>query len=253
MIRDRYNWIATKYGNRYWWFHRSGNNYLPAIYKNLSDSQWELLKEWYEWTDTNNLAGECNIPAMSQMIGTVDGNNLDKIVQIGHFSGWSTLMLGWALQAMGKKRALVTFDIKHNMTQITRRWVTAAGLDDVVSVLTMSGSSPQAVELAVDYLTGSPKMIFIDSSHNFQETLDELYLWIPELLQGGVIFLHDVSIFAQRYDKTGKRGVHDAVETVEHSLSGIDVISFNRVIEGKESEVKVLQDGCGLGIIQKWA
>lgn len=248
--KTRLDWIQTRFGNRYWWFRRSGNKYLPAIFQILTDEQWSLLQEWYEYTDAHWQGAEVNIPAMSTILGMIDGNNLDKIVQLGTSHGWSTLMIGWALQRMGKNNALITFDINQTASDFAEKYVKKAGLQDVVAVRTIKKyNKGDHTGMALGYLGSAPKMIFIDSSHNYQETLDELYLWAKVLRSGGVFVLHDVSKFATRYDSTGSGGVHRAITEwiKEHHDTAILI---NQHIVGNDNDILTMQDGCGLGIMQ---
>jgi hypothetical protein len=84
------------------------------------------------------------------------------------------------------------------------------------------------------------QMLFIDSSHQYEQTLKELHLWEPEMEAEGLIFLHDVSDQAREYDTTGKGGVRRAFfEVMVDEWNGMDISKG------------VYRDGCGLGIIQK--
>ncbi|MEY2504751.1 MAG: hypothetical protein QOG27_1031, partial [Verrucomicrobiota bacterium] len=60
---------------------------------------------------------------------------------------------------------------------------------------------------AREYLGGDPELIVLDSSHEYQATLDELDLWYPALAAGGLLILHDVSRFAVDFDVTKQGGV----------------------------------------------
>ncbi len=55
-------------------------------------------------------------------------------------------------------------------------------------------------------------MILLDSSHEYLATVQELDLWYPALQEGGILLLHDVSIFAAGFDVTGRGGVRRAFD-----------------------------------------
>lgn len=222
---------------RMWWFERFA--YLPQIYAALTDEEFDVLAEWFETTERERLIGECGVPAMSAMLGFVEGNGIGAIVQCGHYSGFSTLMLGWALRRMGCKRGLFSMDINAKMTDFTRRWVQKAGLEEYVHCEISDSSERKAALSAYEYLEGPPQMVFVDSSHQYAHTLAELKLWSAELEPGGLIFLHDVGEMSVKYDTTGQGGVLRAVE----EFGGACLIN-------RKEEWQVYQDGNGLGILQ---
>jgi predicted O-methyltransferase YrrM len=54
-------------------------------------------------------------------------------------------------------------------------------------------------------------VLFIDSSHEYEQTRQELWLWLPRMAPGGVVMLHD----------TNKPGTHDKVrEALDEALPG---------------------------------
>lgn len=243
MTTTRLDYFKNKIGanRRYWWFER--NNYLPQVYANLNDTQFDLLVDWYEETERANMIGECNIPVLETILGFVYGHNLKQFVQLGHYAGYSTLFFGWAMQYINGK--LTTIDINKRASDFTLDFVIRAGLTPWVNIVTADSTDKDNVNFDT-FKIFPPDAIFIDSSHTFDGTVKELELWFPLLKPGGIIFLHDVSTFAQQFDQTGRGGVHDAViDWLETCIC--DGIMLNRI----EYKPLVLQDGCGLGIIQK--
>lgn len=246
---ERLRWFKDRQDeNRFWWFREA--NYLPRCYAELNLHQFETLIHWFDKTNQKKLIGECNIPAIEMLLGFIYGNNISRMVQFGHFAGWSTLLLGWAFQRMNKRRALFTLDINSGNSEFTQTYVEKAGLDDMVMVETMNSIdevAPKAVHL---YFQNQPEVIFIDSSHNEEETYQELLLWWDHLTPGGVVFLHDASVFAKRYDKRGGGGVHEAIWYFLETSLGEGVL-INGDVTKDTPRPLVYDDGCGLGIIQK--
>lgn len=231
--------LSNKTQNRFWWFKI--NEYLPSIYSDLSEHEFKLLIEWFEDTKRLKLMGECNIPILSAILGFVIGNGVDAIVQLGHYAGYSTLILGWALRRMGKTKSLFTIDIDPVVTKYTNYWIEKAGLQNYVSSFISDSSDPKCVDAAKSYLDRGIKMIFVDSSHQYVHTLKELDLWYKELLPSGIMFLHDVSVDAQKFDSTKKGGVKKALDEWSKAAN----VPVFKLLP------PIYQDGCGLGLIQK--
>ena len=270
---DRLSYFKQKTGNRFWWFKI--NDYLPLIYANLSSKEFNTLIEWYEETEEKQLIGECNIPLISTLAGFISGNNLDRIVQCGHYAGYSTLLLGWTLRRMGKKNALFSIDINPDVTQFTLKWIRKAGLEDVVHLTIGDSADEKIVSQSIDYFNKrTPKAIFIDSSHQYKHTLKELKLWFHTLSPSGLLFLHDISDYAKTFDSTEEGGVQKAVDEWHNDLinagESTNTSSFFSCFQKKTSSKPNLQmallnrskpkalgaeipfqDICGLGIIQK--
>lgn len=234
--------------NRFYWFR--SNEYLPDLYRILSDAEWELMVEFFDETEKKNMIGECNIPLMSELIGFVQGNNLVSIVQCGHYVGWSTLMFGFSLRRMGMKRGLFSIDKNIDATIEALKWLELAHLKDFVFLQLGDSSDYLMPARALNYLDEDPRLIFIDSSHQYAHTIQELNLWYPVLQKGGLMILHDSSIYAQQWDTTQKGGVHLALtDWMAGKEAQIEMINLNGNVSVEEHLIR--QDACGAGIIQK--
>jgi len=241
--------LEHKRENRYWWFLR--NQFMPPVYTTLDEPEFLLLMEWFRETDKRGVAGECSVPLISALLGFIAGSGIDAVVQLGHAYGYSSLLMGWMLRRMGKKHALFSIDINPDATAFAQHYIDKADLNEVVALRVGNSADPKMVDRARQYFGKEPQMIFIDSSHQYKHTLNELRLYYNALPKNGIIFLHDISRFATRFDKTGKGGVMKAVcEFVETNLTESGL--FNRHIEGSDRDAPlILLDGCGLGVIQK--
>jgi cephalosporin hydroxylase len=102
-----------------------------------------------------------------------------------------------------------------------------------------------------DYFGGAPELIFLDSSHEYRQTLDEIEAWYPALAPGGLIVLHDTSEFAASFDVTKQGGVRRALREWRDSHPEVEVISLNHNIPAMETPQMIYQDFCGVGLIQK--
>jgi predicted O-methyltransferase YrrM len=245
--------FASRDHDRYWWFKAFSPQYDPPIFDMLDDAEWAIMSDWYEETEVRFGAtgtGECAIPAMSMLQSFIMGNNLSRVVQLGHFIGFSSLLLGFAFKRMGLSQSLYSIDIDFDVTAYTKSWLARAKLEDQVQLEVADSSSPEAADNAIKYLGGAPQLIFVDSSHAYQHTIDELNVWYPRLQPGGFIFLHDVSQFAASFDYTDQGGVAAAVAgwLARSDASGL---LLNGGLLTEHGDAVVYRDGCGLGMIQK--
>ena len=236
---------------RFWWHRLPGNDYVPPIYASLNDAEWELLAAWYAETSRENLIGECAVPIMSLLHGLITGNGIRRIVQLGTFSGYSTLLLGFFLRQMRAERGLCTFEIGESLCAYTRGWLERAGLGAFVRVEFRSSVDLSATALAREYLGAAPELIFIDSSHECASTRAELDLWYPALAAGGFIVLHDSSAFAAGFDATKQGGVHRALREWREAHPEAETFSMNHNVRAQETPELTYQDFCGAGLIQK--
>lgn len=236
---------------RYWWHNMpDGGQFVPPVYQFLDDNEWKVLEEWFDDTEKRDLVGECQVPLISMVQGLVMGSCLKAIVQAGHYSGYSTLLMGFMLRRMGFKHALFTIDIDQAITNYTSDWVKRAGLSDHVRAVCSDSAAPGIPDLAREYLGSEPQLMLIDSSHAYSHTLRELDLWFPRLLPGGLLLCHDSTDFAAQFDGTGQGGVRRALG--EWLAAHPDVAALN-IRNGASPNItgEVYKDACGLCMIQR--
>jgi predicted O-methyltransferase YrrM len=249
LTSDRMRFFADRIEqDRNWWFRIPGNDSLPLMYQFLTDEEFTIFTEWFEETESKELIGECSVVPVTAIGGFVAASNIDSIVQCGHYSGYSTLLLGFLLRRLAKPRSLFSIDIDPEITRFAQGWVNRAGLSKHVKLVCGDSSDPAFVEESTEYFGKRPGLVFIDSSHQYEHTLKELDLWFEAIVPGGLIFLHDVSDFASQFDATGKGGVCRALSEwrTQH-----ECIMINPVAPDSPRETTAYQDGCGLGIVHK--
>jgi predicted O-methyltransferase YrrM len=243
--------FSKRISNRYWWYRLDDANYIPPVLSILSEEEWHLLDEWFNETERRFEApGEISIPGISLLSGIIGGNGVSRVVQCGHYVGYSTLLLGFLLRRMNKKHSIFSVDIDPHCTEFTREWVDRAGLNEYVHLHIGDSSDPNLPEQARSYLGGPIQLTFIDSSHQYAHTLKELDLWYEALTRGGILALHDVSAFAQTFDPTSKGGVLAAVAEWAFK-KGVFPLLLNSFVNEIPPSQLVYRDGCGIGIIQK--
>jgi predicted O-methyltransferase YrrM len=244
--------FAERSHPRYWWFQQFRPKYDPPVFSTLNDQEWSVIDAWFAQSEIDhpNGTGECAIPAISLLHGLITGNNVSRVVQLGHFIGFSTLLLGLTLRRMGFDHALFSIDIDPNVTAYTQGWLEKARLEATVQLKVGDSADRSGPSEAVAYLGDAPSLIFIDSSHQYEHTLKELNLWYPALQPGGFILMHDVSQFAASFDETGQGGVARAAkEWLSTSAAGGLMVNGN--LTNQSGSAITYRDGCGLGIIQK--
>ena len=118
---------------------------------------------------------------MCALQGLISGGGIRNIVQLGHYSGYSTLLLGFMMRHMGFRRSVFSVDIDEELSRYTQTWIVKAGLQDFIRIEVCDSSHSTLPEKAHRYFDGPIAMIFIDSSHEYQQTLLELDVWFPAL------------------------------------------------------------------------
>ena len=238
--------------DRFWWHRLRSTDYVPPLYAGLSRREWRVLAGWFAQTGRDGQAAEINVPAMSLITALVAGNGIRRIVQLGHHYGYSALLLGFTLRAMGARPGLFTIDIDASACEFTRRWIAHAGLGDNVVVREGDSADPRLADEAATVLEGPPELVLIDSSHAYAHTLAELDLWTPRLPVGGLVLLHDASVFATAFDPTSEGGVRRAIEEWLPAHPAMAGLTLNgHVAPGADGDALVYKDACGLGVLQR--
>lgn len=236
---------------RYWWHRLPGMDFVPPLYSDLADEEWEIIRHWYRETDDGGLIGEAAVPFLSTLHGFILGNRVARIVQLGTHAGYSTLLLGFMLRRMRAPRGLFTLDIDGGMCAVAREWVGRAELREFVEVAegnSLDGASTAAAE---KYLGAAPELIILDSSHEYEATLRELDLWYGALAPGGLLAVHDVSRFAQSFDVTGSGGVRRAFDEWRAANRAAETFLLNGEARSMDGPRPLYKDACGLGLIHK--
>jgi predicted O-methyltransferase YrrM len=239
---------------RFWWHHLDGTDYVPAIYSVLTDDEWQLMEDWYAATLAADSIGEINVPAMSLIHGLISGNGVRRVVQLGHYYGYSALLIGFWLRHMGQGGQLVSIDIDPVATAFTQEWLERAGLLGTTVALKLADSAAQeSVDDSEAFFGGvMPELIVLDSSHQYEHTLRELDRWVPRMTPQTLMLLHDTSSYARNWDANGLGGVQQALDDWLPGRKDVAFMNLNRRVgEPGVSADLVYRDGCGLGILQK--
>jgi predicted O-methyltransferase YrrM len=220
----------------------------------LADDEWNTLKSWYAETEAKQHVGEINVPAMCLLQGLISGSGIRRVVQLGHYFGYSTLLLGFLFRSMGVKCGLFSIDIAEDASRFTQTWIARAKLDEYVTIAVGDSAAPSSVTLARNAIGGSPQLVLIDSSHQYSHTLKELDLWTSVLPLGGIVALHDTSNFATAWDSTAQGGVRRALDDWLPLHPNFGALNLNGYVGASmDADSLVYKDGCGLGLLQRIA
>ena len=236
--------------DRYWWHRLPDSAYVPPIYAALSDEEWAVLDAWFHETDARTMHGEANVPALCVLQGFVMGSMIGRVVQLGAFAGYSTLLAGFMMRRMGLRHAVFSVDVDPALCDYCRHWIREADLEEHVHVECADSGDGAVPARAARYLGGAPDLVLIDSSHAYRHTRRELDLWMEALAPGGFLFLHDTSDAATQWDATREGGVHRAFEEWRREHPDVAAININGPAT-RPGAVLPYKDGCGLGIVQK--
>lgn len=238
--------------SRYWWHQIPDADFVPAIYAGLTDDEWTLLDQWFEETARRQMTGEINVPAMSLVRGLVDGGAVTRFVQVGHYCGYSALLIGFQLRRMGGSRRLVSIDIDPVASDFAQAWIERAGLTRQVALVTGDSTDPALQARVLDLVGGAPQLMLVDGSHAYATTIRELDLWMPAMAEQGIVLLHGTSVFAQGFDPSGEGGVARAVDDWVADRTDVAYLNLNRHVgaDGDPSRL-TYRDGCGIGLLQR--
>ena len=108
------------------------------------------------------------------------------VVELGCFVGWASAHLAMALQANGNGK-LYCVDCDQKNLEATVRNLKRLGLDRVTN--TLLGKSMEPAVIAG--LPNKIDLLFIDTSHTYRDTLDEILLYSSRVKEAGCMVFHD--------------------------------------------------------------
>lgn len=218
----------------------------PFYYALLSEEQRQLLRDWLTDTGTRGMFGEATVSAIGLLAGLVLGNRMERVAQCGHYAGFSLLVLGMLMRQARIPGRIVSVDIDQQVTSYTRGWIERAGLGDIATAEVFDSGDPLAAWHVEERLGGRPSLLFVDSSHQYRHTLEELDLWSHFVAPRGFICLHDASEFSRYQDANGLGGVPAALR--EWLPRNPNVAGL--MIDPGETASPVYLDPCGFGLLQ---
>lgn len=159
-----------------------------------------------------SIMGATDAVAMSFIATWVRINGITRILQLGTYLGFSTVVLASMVsQNSPDNGLLVTVDPDEQMNKKATGYVAAAGLEWYVKFV--RGKSLDQTSLDFAKAHAPYGMIYVDSSHAYAETVKEIKEFTQEgwLKSSGVLFFHDAWPGAAASDPTGEGGVPRAL------------------------------------------
>ena len=224
---------------------------MPDAMRLLSRRQMRALLWWYKRTDRKNEGiGECAIPAITFLTSFINGNSISRFVQLGHYTGYSSLFIAATFKRMGGDRRFLSIDIDPWATNYANLLAKKAGVSKFVQHIEGDSADSKNVELATSELE-EIELLFIDTDHTYDHSMKEIAVWWPVLKPGGILILHDSSTFATSFGSTPDSGVKATIEEIFGNLK-FGAININQEVDasGKKFDTTYL-DGCGITVIQK--
>lgn len=126
-------------------------------------------------------------PSVSSFLGQlVFYRKASVVVELGCFVGWTSAHLAFALQANGQGHVYCV-DRDQQTLDVAQANLKRHGLEKLVTTL-LGTSMDQAV---VSALPKQIDILFIDTSHLYPDTLEEIHFYAPLMAENGCIVLHD--------------------------------------------------------------
>jgi predicted O-methyltransferase YrrM len=127
-------------------------------------------------------------PSVSEFLGELAFHTRARtIVELGCYVGWTSAHFALAQRAAGAGGRLWCLDSDERFLSAARRNLARLQLAEATTFV--QGLSLDAAVLAT--LPQEIDLLFIDTSHEYQPTLDEIATYAPRLAPGGFILLHD--------------------------------------------------------------
>ena len=195
-----------------------------------------------EIIDHSTFPGSSDPHALSFLTHLVKLTRPARALQLGTYIGFSAIVMGDVLSRNGG--ALVTVDPVPLAHELARRWVQEARLEETVTFIDAASTDP-AGQAAITQ--GGPyELIYLDSSHAYRETLDELDLIFERtswLSPHGILVMHDAAQEAARFDPSASGGVRRALdEWIAPRREAYQLLVL---------EPPLWPAGCGLGLMTR--
>jgi hypothetical protein len=127
--------------------------------------------------DRFTLASATRPDDLAKLLDLAEGSR--TVVEVGTGPGWSALALALA----DPQRRVISFDLESRRAETYARLVARSVRERVTFILTAGAEGTRQAE-SVDFL-------FIDSSHELDETVETFEAWRPKLVPGAVVVFHD--------------------------------------------------------------
>lgn len=153
-------------------------------------------------------AGASDAGTMSMLYTLIHCCQMHRVLQLGTYIGFSALILADALMKTNDENnpsVLYTVDPAIPQSMKARTYIEEAGLSGIVHYVDGKSTHPEVVEFLE--AKAPYDLIYIDSSHGYFTTTEELRIYWPLVRSHGLLTLHDSSEFAASFDPENEGGV----------------------------------------------
>lgn len=143
---------------------------------------------------------------LTVLSGMLAASRARRVLQLGTFLGYSSVVLGDVLAAPNHDWRFVSVDPNPQYNAISKKYTDMAGLDCVEYWDGASESEQIVARAALEQWDA----IYIDTTHQYEQTCKEIALYTALAQPQTIIMFHDASTHAQTLDLGGQGGVKRA-------------------------------------------
>jgi len=166
--------------------------------------------------------GHSDPTIMSFVYTLIMSNNITEVLELGTQIGFSAIVMGDALvkasKRMDRQTSLDTVEASKRLSDKAREYIQGSILTEMIHVY--DGASTD--QRTYSSLRKAYDLIYVDSSHSYDGTREEIRIYWPYLKPSGIMIFHDSGEIASEFDPTKKGGVRRALmEWVSHQPSDL--------------------------------
>ena len=173
-------------------------------------------------------------PSVARFVGKL-AFHLDArtVVELGSFSGWTSAHIALALQSRTNGGRLYCVEMHDQHLNALNRNLARYGLNDIVEVTRGMSLDEHVLEKLPDLID----LVFLDTSHTYPATRDEILAYLPRLAQRGCLVLHDsISAVGVRRSLAEISTEFRRMSFATESSNGVTVMARPAFFEHKRTE-----------------
>ncbi len=164
----------------------------------------------------------------------------DFVVETGTFHGGSTLVWATILQQVNPKGRVITVDIEDHTEEVKKHPLWKEKVDFILG----SSVAPEVVDEIKKRVEGKKVLIILDSAHQKDHVIKELFAYSPFVQVGGYIIVQDTNLSGHPVKQATFSGP-GPMEAVEEFLS------LDKHFEPDQSRERLLFTFCPRGFLKR--
>jgi predicted O-methyltransferase YrrM len=173
-------------------------------------------------------------PSVARFVGKL-AFHLDArtVVELGSFSGWTSAHIALALQSRSNGGRLYCVEMHDQHLDALKRNLARYGLNEVVAPVRGMALDRHVMEKLPD----TTDLVFLDTSHTYPATRDEIRAYLPRLTRRGCFVLHDsISAVGVRRSLAEFSGEFRRMSFATESGNGVTVLARPAFFERTRAE-----------------